>query len=125
MFKKIVDLFKEVTVGVLKQYQSSAVDLAKIEAASFYLKAVRIVREHLLVFVGMLFCLILAAVAIIVVPAAIVLCTPLALKVKLMVLAMLGLIDIAVPLALLNRFLSEETWLKISKADTVLEKVIG
>ncbi len=125
MFKKFVDLFKEVTVGVLKQYQSSAMQLAKIEVATLYLKVVRIVREHLLVFVAMLFCLLLASVAIIVVPVAVVLCLPLTLKIKLIILAILGILDIAVPLAFLNRFLSETTWLKISKTDTILEKMIG
>ena len=125
MFKKFVDLFQDVTVNLLKQYQNSAVDLAKIEAASFYLKMVKVVREHFLIFAAMLFCLVLLAIAVIALPIAFVIVAPVAFKTKAMMLGILCLADIILPLAMLNRFLSEDTWMKISKTDQVLEKVIG
>jgi hypothetical protein len=125
MIKKFVDLIEDVTIGFFKQYQSNAVDLAKIEAAALYLKIVKLLRDHFLIFSVMLMALLILAVAFVALPAIAVLCAPVAFKTKLLMLSVLALVDIALPLAFLRRFLSEETWLKVSKTDKVLEKVIG
>lgn len=124
MLKKIADFIYDLTLGLVKQYQSTAVDLAKIEAAAFYLRLVKALREHFVSLVVLLFCLMTAAFGIISIPLAIVLCLELTLKTKILLLVLLGVLYICVPLAVANRYLSEKAWITGTKSDEVLKKVL-
>lgn len=125
MLKKFADLFYDLTIGLVQQYQSAAIDLAKIEAASMYIKTVKKIREHLVAIFFLTLFFVIVGVGIVMIPIAFVVCAPLAFKVKAILIAILGVVDICIPLAIANRYLSEETWMKLSKSDEILEKVIG
>ena len=124
MIRKFADILYDVTLGLLKQYQSRAVDLARIEAATLYLKAVKALRNHALAAAGIIFCFVFMAVALVIIPLSVVFCLPLPPAAKITAILALGILDICVPLAFLNRFFSEETWMKISRSDELIGKVM-
>ncbi len=125
MFKQFSDLVYDATLGLAKQYQTKAVDLVKIEAAALYIKGVKALREHCLALLMLAFCFMVLAFAVVVMPLALVLALDLGLRAKMLAVVLLGIVDICVPLAVINRYLSEKTWMQASKSDELLEKVIN
>ncbi|MBI2094658.1 MAG: hypothetical protein HYT89_00640 [Candidatus Omnitrophica bacterium] len=125
VFKKISDLLCEIGATLLKDYQSKAVDLAKIETASLYIRGIKALREHFIAVVTLVFSLLLLAFAVILIPLALVLCMDWTAGAKVSALGVLSVFYIGIPWVVVRRFLSEKTWMRLSKSDELLEKVVG
>ena len=125
IFKKLGDLLCEIGTTLFQDYQSKAVDLAKIEAAALYIRGIKMLREHFVAVVTLIFSLILLAFAVILVPFVLVFCMDWTAKTKVIVVCVLSVFYIGIPLLLIRRFISEKTWMRMSKSDELLEKVVG
>ena len=125
MLDKIKNFLYDVTVGFAKEYQARAINLAKIEAAAFYIKAVKTLRQHILALAAVLLSVTVLSVGIVVIPVTLVLCLSLSTQTKVLLLSLLGMFYICIPLAFINRFLSERAWMKMTKSDELLDKVLN
>jgi len=121
--KRFKGLLLDATVGFIKQYRSKSIGLMKLKAAVYYLRAVQIVRRHVLIVAAILFLVETAAVAVIVVPFVWLALSPGSRAVKFLLALLLGVIDIGVPLGVLAYFLSEKKWMELSKSDELVESV--
>lgn len=122
--KKFKDLLIDATVGLVKEYQVKSLGLVKIEATAFYVRMMQLLHRQILLFALVLFLVIIASVSIVIVPFFIVALVPLARAVKLILALMLGIIDIGVPLFLLNFFLSEKKWMEFTKSNEMIDHVM-
>ena len=120
---KLTDLLYDATLGLLKQYQEKTIDLAKIHAATYLVKAVQIVRRQTLLFVLFVVCLFVLAAGIVILPLALVFLSPWNAGVKVFFVLFLGILDVAIPAAILSRVFSEKKWLEFTKAQELLDKV--
>ena len=125
VFKKISDLLCDIGSTLLRDYQSKAVDMAKIEAAALYIRGIKALREHFLAVVTLIFSLLLLAFSVILLPLAFILCTDWTAGAKISALGVLSIFYIGIPWIVVRRFLSEKTWMRLSKSDELLEKVVG
>jgi hypothetical protein len=122
--KKFKGLLLDATVGLVKQYQSKAMDLVKLEAVACYVRGVQLLRQQVLLVAGILFLVVVSAVAVIIVPLVWLALAPFPYKIKLTLALILGLADIAVPLGILAYLLSEKKWMEFSKSDELLASVM-
>lgn len=122
-YKRFQDLFYDVTVGLAREYQRKTLELARITAASYYLQAVKLLRQAAIT----LFCVTLAsvvfAVAVVVVPVVLVLMSPLSATAKWWTVAGLGVLDAAAALVYLSFLFSEDRWMKLTKAQEFVEQI--
>ena len=123
ILRKAGDLLWDSTIGLLKAYQDKTVELAKIEAVSFYVKGVQVVRKHLILLILVIFSLMMLAAGLLVVPIVLILCAPWTMAVKAAVVFVFGAIYLAVPGSVLFHVFSEKRWMQISMADEWMNKV--
>lgn len=121
--KRCKGLLYDVTIGLAKNYQDKAVHIAKLQAATIYLKGVQIVRQHCVALVGIVFFVAIAAVSIVVIPVAFVLVAPVSLATKMAILGLLGLLFIIVPLIAVNHAMSEEKWMEFTKSKELIDEL--
>ena len=124
LLKKFKALLLDATVGLVKQYQSKTIDLVKLEAATYYVRGIQLLRKQVLALVTVLLSVVVMAVSMIVVPFVWLAWTPCPRGVKLCLAILLGIIDIGVPLGVLIHFLSEKKWMEFSKSDELIENVM-
>ena len=117
------NLLYDLTIGLVKNYQEKTIQLAKLEAASFYVKAIQLIRRQCVALCGIFFCLAVAAVGLVVLPAVIILVLPVTTGLKVALLALLSVIEIVIPLVLLSHCLSEDKWLEFTKSKELLEEL--
>ena len=115
--EKCTKLLYEVSIGLVKQYQKTAVDIAKIEAASFYVKMVRTVRRQCLFVVLVILGLFVYANVMGVLQVALLFYAPWPVAGKVAASIALGFLGFLTPLFLILKFFSEERWMRITKAD--------
>ena len=121
--KRFKGLLYDATIGLVKNYQDKAIHIAKLQAATFYLQSIQVIRKQCIILCSILFCLAIAAVGIVVVPVAFVLAVPMSVGTKAALLAVLGITYIAVPLVMMNRYMSEERWLEFTKSKELIEEL--
>lgn len=122
--KRFTDILYDVSIGLVKDYQKTAVDIAKIEAASFYVKLVQAVRRQCFLTVLVIFGLIVYANVMGILQAALLLYAPWPVLWKVAASIALGLLSFTLPLCLVLRFFSEERWMKITKADACVSSAL-
>lgn len=122
--KKFTGLFYDVSVGLIKDYQKTAVDIAKIEAASFYVKAVRAVRQQCLLMTLVMFGIVVYANVMGILQIALLLYAPWPPAGKISASILMGLLGFIVPLAVILKFFSEERWMKITKAESCVSNAL-
>ena len=97
-------------------------DLAKIEAASLYLRAVRSVRRQCLELALLFFCLGIMAAGFVGVPVAVIFLAPWSTGMKACALGVLGTLYIFTPIFFVVRFFSQKSWMRWTQADPMLSK---
>jgi len=122
--EKVKSSFFEATLGLFGQCQKKAVSLAKIQAASIYLKAIQALHKQAVVLALALFVSFTLAVAIVVAPFMVVLFAPLAPSAKFVLVCLLAVLDLAIPSILLSRLLSERKWMEITKARDFISQAL-
>ncbi len=124
MKKKFSSLLYDVSIGLVKQYQKTAVDIAKIQAASFYIKLIRAVRQHTLFFALVFFGMIVYSNLMMVLEIAVLFYAPWPVAGKVLASIALGLLGFMAPLYFILRFFSEERWMKVTKAGEWVEDAL-
>ena len=121
MWHKLYDFAYDATIGLVDRYRQKTIELIRLKAAEGYLVLLRTLRRHLILAVLALFAIVMSAVAIVVIPVAMVLVSSCATGTKMTLLACLGLgYCLAVALCLQN-VLSEDKWMKASGFQELLD----
>ncbi len=123
ILKKAADFVWDSTIGLLRQYQDKSIQLAKIEAVSFYVKSVKMLRRQIFVILLVMGALVMLALGLLVVPIVLILCMPWSLMVKAMTIFLFGALYVAVPGTFLWVALSEKKWMEFSMADKWMAEV--
>ena len=121
---KLKDQFFESTFGLLFHWKKNAITLAKIQAASFYVKAVQSFHRQVVALVAVIFVLLLLAVAVVVSPYMLILFAPITPSLKFLLICVVTVLELVVPSIILSMFLSERKWMEITKANEFIEKVL-
>ena len=124
MKKRFTDLLYDVSIGLVKEYQKTAVDIAKIEAASFYVKLVQAVRRQCFLSVLVVFGLVVYANVMGILQVALLLYAPWPAVERIGASILLGLLGFLLPFYLILKFFSEERWMKITKADACVSSAL-
>jgi hypothetical protein len=103
---------------------STVADLAKIEAAACYVKGVDLVRRQLVFLASRVLWLFIMAFALVALPLAAVVCMPWPPAVKLSAVMALGAVYLTAPAVILWRSLSQEQWMRFSRADRCVEEAV-
>jgi hypothetical protein len=122
---KIKRILYDSTVGLAEEYRRRSVELIKIQAATFYLQAVRSLRQHVILLFTIFFMLFVAAIAAVVLPAVLILALPISAAWKIFAVVVLALIDIVVPAIYVYRISSEQHWIKASRADEFIKDAMN
>ena len=120
---KVADAAYEATLGLLKQYQEKALQLVRIQAASFYAQLLKVARKHLLLLCVILFGTVVSAIAVVVIPVSLVLLTPWSTAIKVVCLLILGSSYIAGTAWIFLVLFSEDKWMKHSGMQSLLESI--
>ena len=123
VWNKVYDLAYDATIGLVKLYRKKTLELVKITAASVYLQGLRVARKHLLLVFCAIFAAMLSAVAVVVVPVALVMIAPWSTGVKVVWIAALGLVDTGIIFVCLKSVFSEEKWMKASGFQELLDSI--
>ncbi len=123
LFDKLKGLAYGLTLGLLKEYQEKTAQLIKMQAATFYLKGVQLMHRQILGLAALVFILTVLAVAVVMVPIALVALSPWTATTKMVVIAGLGILDVALSLWIISQMLSEEKWLEITKSNEIIERL--
>ena len=123
MIKEIAGALFGEAMGLAKECERNAMDLAKLEAAALYLKAVKKVRRQCLELCGILFLLGIMAAGIVGVPVAVIFLLPWAPALKLGALGVLGAVYLFVPLYILRRAAGEKRWMQWTRAGHLLSTI--
>lgn len=125
LFKKFTAVLYDVTVGLLQQYKRTTIDLAKIELATLYVKAIKIIRQEILIAILILFGVIIFANLLALIQMAILLYAPWGVPARIAAAATCTVVFALLPLAVILRFFSQSRWMAITKADEMLVKAMG
>ena len=120
---KVAELAYGATLGLLKQYQQKALELAKITLAMFYAHLLKIARKHLLLFCLLLFGTMVSAVAVVAIPVTLILLTPWSVAIKAVLLLILGSAYVAGTAWVFLVLFSEDRWMKLSGVDDLLKDI--
>lgn len=123
MTRFIKGLLVAVIMKLVTAYQTVSLDMVKIKGVSWYIQGVSKARLAFLAIIHVSVFVILLAAGLVLAPVSIVLLLPYALKIRLALLAALGVVYIVVPLLVLRFASSEKFWLKISGASDMLDEI--
>ncbi len=122
--RRIQGLLFDATIGLAREYQRKTLDLARITAATFYLRAVKGARKAAIVIFLVTLASVVFAVALVVIPVVLVLISPWTLGQKMTAVALLGILDIAAASFYLINLLSEENWMKVTKSQEFVDEIM-
>jgi hypothetical protein len=122
--KKFGTILYGATVGLLQQYKKTTLDLAKIEIAAYYVRAIKIIRQEVMISILIIFGVIIFANVLGVVQMAILLYAPWGVPLKITAALVFAVTCSLVPLAVVLRFFSEKRWMEITKADEIVAKAM-
>lgn len=125
MWQILKSMLAAVALRVVRDYRRLSLDALKIQAARWYVQGVAGARMAFLGYVALLGGMLLAVVGFIAVHIGVFLLLPFDLRVKAALLVVLGIVYLAIPVWLLRRAASQETWMKLSKADDLVAEVTG
>lgn len=124
IFKRFGAIAYEVSVGLFKEYKKTTTELAKIELASYYVRAIKVVRQECMISTMIIFGAIIYANALGVIQVAILLYAPWSVPFRILWALVFGIVASAIPLFIALRFFSEERWMKVTKADEFIAKAM-
>jgi hypothetical protein len=124
LVKKYSSLLYDLTFGLARQYQEKTLELAKIKAAEYYLQAMKHVRRHMLAIVSIVFCLLLAAVSMVVFPVAVIALSSLSPQIKMISIGALGAFYLLVSLIVVSSLFSEKRWMKLAGSSEWVESFV-
>lgn len=110
-------------LGFSKRYQRKAVNLAKIQGVSYYLRGIRLFRRQCLIVLATLFSLILLTAGLVVLPFGLIHYSPWASDTKLIVTLSVAAGYVVIAAGILWSFFSEARWMRFTKANELLSKV--
>lgn len=123
--RKLGDVLYDVTIGLLKEYKRTTVDLAKIELATYYVKAVKLIRQECLISTLILFGVIIFANVMGIVQMAILLYAPWSIAARILLALSFTVVCSVVPLLIVLRLFSERRWMAITKADEFIARAVN
>jgi hypothetical protein len=122
-WEKLYDFAYGATVGLAKEYRDKTLKLVKVQAASAYLQAIRILRRHAQLLFIAVFAAIMLSVTVVIVPIALVLSTDWTGQHKVAAVAALGIMDLVIVYAAVHHVYSEEKWMKRTGFAALLESL--
>jgi hypothetical protein len=119
----ILGIIGDFLKGRIESYCSTMLELFKIKAAIAYLSIIRGVRRLVIMVAVLVFCTVILACGFLLVPIALLLFMPWDPQTKAIVGIAVGAAYILVPLIVASVMLSENRWLRISRADELLRGI--
>jgi hypothetical protein len=116
----------EVVFGVtrlFKQWKQTSIDLAKIEAAIYYVKGIQALRSLLMMVFILFSSLVMFLMGMIVIHYILLFLIPLSHQARVVTAILLGIMDLALPVYIFWNVFSEKRWMHLSKSDEIVEKV--
>ncbi len=101
------------------------VRLGKIQAAVAYVKGVRAARLGIMALVGLVVCSMVLFLGLLLLHVALFICLPWEIKVKLLVMAILGLIYVIAAVVIMVALLSQKRWMRHSGATRAVDNATG
>ncbi len=120
---KIQGLLYDATFGLLREYQKKTLELVRITAASCYLQGIKGLRQAAIVFFLVTLASVVFAVALVVVPVAVILVLPWPAMQKAAAISVFGLLDIGAALVFLFHLFSEKRWMKITRTEKFIDEI--
>ena len=120
----MIDLFNSIFKGLLRSYLKSVLELAKIRAAVCYVNGVKVTRRLLILWCMLVFCLVLLAIGLALIPIALCLYMPWSSETKAIVAISFGLVYIVVPLIVMINVFSQKRWMRISGASELVDSLL-
>ncbi len=124
ILRKLSETIFDSTIGLLQAWQKSSVQVVKIEAAKVYLKTIQKVRRQSLLLVSMLFCLLILAVAVVVMPVVLLVLSPLAVVTKFKLACALTVLEAGIAGFFLWSFFSQKNWMKITRSNELIADAV-
>ena len=116
------DAFIKTLKGIATLFWGSCLTRAKIRGAVYYLQGVRTARRFFLLLCLAAVCIAVLAVGMALLPLALYLFLPWTPGAKAIMILFFGMAYVTIPLVVLTRLLSEKYWMKLSRAEKILEK---
>ena len=110
--------------GLIKSYLSSLLELAKIRMAVCYVNCVKVTRHLFMLWCALVFCLVLLAIGLALIPIALCLYMPWSFDTKAIVAISFAFVYIIVPLVILILVFSQKRWMRISKANDLVGSIL-
>jgi|WetSurMetagenome_2_1015567.scaffolds.fasta_scaffold14245_3 hypothetical protein len=113
---------------LLKRYEQTALDLIKIRAAVYYVKAVQGARMAAMGFLALLGAIALVGAGLVILPVGLAVLLYVLLHswiAPCVVLLVMGALYVIAPLYIVHRFLSERAWMRIFKVDDIIDRATG
>ena len=125
--KMIYHIILCILTDIVRQDKQTFIGFAKIKikAVIYYIKAIRFIRRICIGIVLLILSLVVMISGFIFLHVAFLYYFPLSKEVKAFVLFSLGIFYFLIPLAVLLYFTSQRFWMKFSKANTLIQKVLG
>ena len=122
-YRKIQDLLYEATFGLALEYRKKTLDLARITAINYYVRGIKVLREAAIALFLVTLASVVFAVAVVVVPVALVLISPWTVTWKWIAVSVLGMADIAAAVFYLANLFSEERWMRFTKSQEFIDQI--
>ena len=126
MIRMILTTFFQVLSGLMGGFgprRKKSAELIKLRLSILYLKCIKTARLLVINVVGFMVCMVLFIAGIILFHLAILLCSPWSAEFKMKFTFLCAAVYIVVSGAIIRLIISEENWLKIFHAHTVLKEV--
>ncbi len=123
--RRFGDVLYDVSVGLLKQYKRTTVDLAKIELASYYVRAIKIIRKECMISTLVILGVIIFANMLGVIQFAILLYAPWSIPARVAAALGFGIVCAVIPLVIVLQLFSERRWMAVTKADEFVAKAMS
>ena len=120
-----MDVINSFFKGLVKSYLESVFELLKIKAVLGYINCIKSVRRIFLMWCFLVFCLVLLAVGLGLVPLALCLFMPWSPQTKAIVAISFGAVYVIVPLIIMLTVFSSKRWMKMSGANDLVKNVLG
>lgn len=120
----MIGLIKGLLIALAGKYIKTAIDVVKVEIAIAIVNAIGGARKVFMLLSVWIFLLTLIAVGLAMIPVALCVFTSWEPSTKLMVALIFAFIYIAVPLILLLSLMSERRWMRIFRANELIERVM-
>ncbi|GEM_PF-1403134 len=124
LLRKVTGVMYDMTVGLLKEYKRTTIDLARIELASAYVRVIKLIRQECLISTLIIFGVIIFANAMLVVQVSILLFTPWSVPLRIFTALAFGVVCAVAPLLVVLRFFSQERWMRITRADEIIARAM-